>query len=123
MLETIFDDLGGDILRFLPLSPSEVNNGFNFIGSLEKKGWINPKEHTLNGNQIINKTLSEWSKGYYTKLVGVLEKVSLQFPNYMSKSLKGGIEQYKEQLGLKTEPSTGSNNKKIERISSLKMVS
>jgi hypothetical protein len=124
-VENLEDDFGGDVKRFLPLTLSEYSNGFRYVESLEEKGWINPKEYTMNGNQFINKTLSEWSKGYYKNLVDVLEKVSLQFPNYISKSLKGGIEQYKEQLSkqdIKLEPNKNLNNTNIEEVSTLKMV-
>lgn len=121
--ENLDDDFGGNVIEYLPLKPSEIDNGFSYMEGLENKGWVNPKKQFLVGNQYMNKTLSEWSKKYYFNVVDVLEKVSFQYPEYMDESLKKRIEDYKQQLSEYTKTNKDSNTLNSTEYSFLKKAS
>lgn len=96
--EDLIDDLGEDVLNYLPLLPSEIGNGFNYMDSLKEKGFEYKREHIYVGNQIINLKQSNWSTNYYKGLIDVIDKVCLLHPNYNLTILKDNIEFLKSQF-------------------------
>ena len=54
-IDDVVDDLGKDVLNFLPLTKEEVNNGFTYMDGLKEKGYDLSKEYYRNEGGQWNK--------------------------------------------------------------------
>lgn len=69
-LEDVF---GNGILDYLPLSPFEVDNGFSYMESLRKKGFVSDHEFEMVGNQHIHKHNTKWIINYNHNLNNLID--------------------------------------------------
>ena len=65
---------GDDIFDYLPLKPTECFNGFGYMDSLIKKGYVYKKKHIMCGNQFRNVEESEFSKRYTENIDNIMRE-------------------------------------------------
>ena len=71
------DVFGVGVKNHLPLLPSELENGFDYMSSLSKKGFVSNLEYIMKGNQHIHKNPTNWIIRHTKELTSLLEELEL----------------------------------------------
>lgn len=70
----LVEQFGDDIFDYLPLKPTECFNGFGYMDSLIKKGYVYKKKHIMCGNQFRNIEESKFSKRYTENIDNIMRE-------------------------------------------------
>jgi len=83
-IDDLMSDLGSEVVDYLPLTNSELNNGFTYMDGLVNKGYDLSKEYTKTGNQWFrhgDKVQNDWIIKYYKSIDSVLLNYECDNPN------------------------------------------
>lgn len=96
-IEDVKNDLGEDVIDFLPLNQSELNNGFTYMDGFIEKGFNITKTHTPINNQWfrIKGNNESWVQKYLKEVSEVISDIDNNSNNLIN-DLRDSINQMKK---------------------------